>query len=153
MLLTSPLRRDQVDAAYPLMRSALPRLTLEEWRRYAAAMDGEAADGVPPRGIMVAAASNGVLRAAFTYVVEQHGNDGQALVVLNLIASHVALPVFGQELAIDALAKGMRSLARAHDCSSVVVTLPAEAVQEIDYFRSHGFDVTITAAAGPMTLV
>lgn len=151
MLQTSPLRQDQVDAAFPLMQSALPGLTLDEWRRYTAALDGKAADGAAARGIMVATAPNGVLRAAFSYAVERRERGGQALIVLNLVASHVALPVLGQELAIDSLAQGMRSLAQAHDCTSIVVMLPPEATQEIDYFRSHGCTVTVSAASDTLT--
>lgn len=151
MLQISRLRHDQVDAAFPLMRSALPRLTLDEWRRYAASMDGKSADGHTSRGVIVAAAPNGVLRAAFSYAVERRGHGGQALIVLNLVASHVALPVLGQELAIESLAEGMRNLARAHDCTSIVVMLPPGAAQEIDYFRSHGCEVAISAAAGTLT--
>lgn len=151
MLQISRLRHDQVDAAFPLMQSALPRLTLDEWRRYAATLDGKVADASAPRGIMVAAAPNGILRAAFTYAVERRGKDGQTLIVLNLVASHVALPVLGQELAIDSLAEGMRSLAQAHDCTSIIVMLPPEAAQEIDYFKSHGCEVAVSAAAGTLT--
>lgn len=153
MLQTSPLRRDQVDAAFPLMQSALPRLTLGEWQRYAAAVYGEATDGSAPRGIMVAAAPNGVLRAAFTYAVERRGTDGKALIVLNLVASHVAVPVLGQELALDSLTKGMHGLAQAHRCSSILVMLPPEAAQEIEYFRSHGCEVAISATADTLAPV
>jgi len=153
LLRVSPLCLQRADAAYPLMHSALPQLTLDEWRRYVAALDGPAEDPSRAPGIMVATAQNGVLRGAYVYGFETRWGDGPSLVVRHLVVRHVAIPLLGQEMAVRSLATSMQNLARSRDCHAIVVVLPPDAAWEIDYFRKLGCEVSILDTARTLAAV
>lgn len=150
MLHVSPLRRDQVDSAYPLFRSALPWLKIGEWRRYAGALVAGTALPPLPGGIMVAVAPNGVLRGGFVYSVVARADDGLSPGGANLVVRYVAIPALGRGPVTDCLARVMQSVARAGGCKSVVVTLPRGAEWERTRFAQSGFEVCVNGFPGPL---
>ena len=133
MLTISPLRQDQIDASYPLMRSALPDLSLDRWRSYAAEVTG-----LNGRGVMVASALNGTLRGAFTYEVGGANGRGRALSV-----DAIVIPPLGRGLVARALGEALMELAKERDCTAVTVHLPADAEWKVDYFTGLGCEVAV----------
>jgi hypothetical protein len=138
MLTVSHLCICQVDAAFPLMQSAVASLTLEEWRLYATGMEA-AHTSSGPRGIMVAKAPNGVLRGAFIYTVEEC--DAPTATDRTLVVRHPVVPLLGEQLASELLAESMQELARKHRCAGVVISLPPDAACRCDFFRMRGYHV------------
>lgn len=146
MLKVLPLRPDRIDVALPLMRLVIPQLTVDEWRRYA--RDLVRVPGTPAtRGIMVAAAPNGVIRGAFIYEVVGHGGNGQAPKTHNLTVRHVIMPRLGQEMTIAILVDSMQELARERGCTTITAVLAPDAERKIAYFRTRGYEVVISETA------
>lgn len=133
MLTFSQLRQDQIDASYPLMRSALPDLSLDRWRSYAAEVVS-----LNGRGVMIAAALNGTLRGAFTFEVrEANGRDRE------LSVDAIVIPPLGRGLVARALGEALVELAKERACTAVTVHLPADSEWQIDYFTRLGCEVSV----------
>jgi hypothetical protein len=132
-LTISPLRQDQIDASYPLMLSALPDLSLDRWRSYAAEVAG-----LNGRGVMIASALNGTLRGAFTFEIRgANGRDRE------LSVDAIVIPPLGRGLVARALGEALMELATERGCTAVTVHLPADAEWKIDYFTRLGCEVSL----------
>ncbi len=135
-----PLAMRQVDQAFPLVQSILPDITVDVWRRYAAALLDRA---VTDRGIMTVQAL-GYIHGLFSFRVEDNLQHGRSLLVDNFSV----LDLFTPTAAATALVRSMDELAVTLDCRAIHTYLPNSERLAPDYrrwmlrqFRDHGHHV------------
>ena len=122
-----PLAMRQVDQAFPLVQSILPDITIDVWRRYAAALlDRASAD----RGIMTVQAL-GYIHGLFSFRVDDSLQHGRSLLVDNF----TVLDLFTPTAAATALVRSMDELANSLDCLAIHTYLPNGERLAPDYRR------------------
>lgn len=136
MLHVRPLRRDKIDQLFPLLRIAIPTLTLGEWRSYAARVHRTSPRTPGRRGVIIAETATGYIRGTLTYSVESRLGRGRILVVRHFVA-----PPLGRARVAGALCREIEGIAWAHRCLRCEVELPADACWEVRFFREQGFHV------------
>ena len=79
-----PLSPDRVDEAYPVVRAAMPDLSLERWRDFASRAVGEPAVSPPP-GIMLVESAQGYIYGLCAYRLQHDIRHGRVLVIEELV--------------------------------------------------------------------
>lgn len=116
-----PLTPDQVAQAFPLVQSAIPGLTLEDWRRYARQLEARRGAATPyEAGIVTIQSEQGYIHGLFSYVVEPDLRHSRVLSIENF----VALDLVEREAAAAAVFKAMEEVAANLDCRAIHVHLP-----------------------------
>jgi hypothetical protein len=109
-----PLAPDRVDATFTIAQAAVPGLTLERWRQFAA-------NAVPPGnaatapGILVVENERGYIQGFCTYRLQRDMRHGLILAVDDL----VAIDLINSDAVAAALVDALESTARRLGCSAV----------------------------------
>jgi len=111
-LTTRPLAIQQIDQVFPLVQATLPRVGLEDWRAFASAKIGAAAES---EGIESVVTEQDYIAGLSIYRIETVLSHGLAL-----IADHfMALDLFDRTAVANALAGFLEDLGRRHGCSAL----------------------------------
>lgn len=112
----APLKPDQLDQAFALVRMALPSLSLAEWRNYATAMAGSGG------GVLTLVAPSGSIHALAAYRATPSLHHGRALAV----ELFVAFELSRKAPARAALCEGLHSLAQGLGCRAVLFSADSQ---------------------------
>ncbi len=136
--LVRPLAAERVAQAFPLIRDAVGRVSLEEWSRFASALTAPGEPDAPERasGIVVAE-RQGYIRGLCTYQAQPHLGHGLVMLVHHL----VVLEVVGRKAVADALLSAVDELAERQGCRALHVTLPLTSEWAVGYLRDRGHSV------------
>ncbi len=115
-----PLGKRQVMQAYPLVQTAVPQLTLEQWMTYASSLCKEAARKDAGSGVMTAQNRDGYIYGIYCHDIETDIEHGRVLKVSNLVAANL----YDSAGIMDRMIDSMMSVARGCDCAAVHVDLP-----------------------------
>lgn len=117
-LITEPLSATRIDQAFPLVQASLPRVDLEQWRRFAAELTcAEAPDNT---GIQSVLTEQHYIAGLSIYRVKPILSHGPALV-----ADHfMALDLFDRAAVANALAEFLEDLGRRRGCTAVHTHIP-----------------------------
>lgn len=109
-----PLAPSRVDATFPIAQAAVPELTLERWRQFAA--NSTPPDGMAASlGIMVVENERGYIQGFCTYRVQRDMRHGTVFAVDDLIA----LDLFDSQSVAAALVDALEARARQLGCAAV----------------------------------
>lgn len=139
-----PLGEGKVLQAYPLVQSAVPHLTMEQWLEYVRSIS-EQRDGEPCcAGVMSAENGDGYIYGLYCHAVEPDIHHGRVLKVRNFVAANL----YDSAGIIDRLMDSIVSVARDNGCTAVHVDLPdntrrgPEPVESVvSMFKGAGFRV------------
>jgi hypothetical protein len=118
--LVKPLGKGQVLQAYPLVQTAVPHLTLDQWMEFAEALcRGKTRDNA---GVMSAQNPDGYIYGIYCHEVETDIKHGRILKVSNLVTANLYDSAGIMDRMIDSM------IAKAQDCNCVAVQveLPGE---------------------------
>ena len=137
---TRSLTTERVAQAFPLIQTALPAVTLEEWSDFATPLASPA--GQATSGVVTVISEQDFIVGLCCYRVEQDLRHGAVL-----LANHfLILDLFGQQAVGRALADAVESLARERRCTAIHTSLPETGVKGADdwlvrILRSRGHRV------------
>lgn len=125
--LLTPLRLGpkQVDQAFPIVQSLMPRLSIDDWRDFATRLGQEPSDRA---GIMTVQ-SQGYIHGLFSYTVAPHLVHRQVLSVDNI----VVVDLFTPGAVAEALLRALDQLAAELNCRIVQSVLPEGSRSGQDY--------------------
>ncbi len=137
---TRPLTPERVAQAFPLIQTAFPTVSLEDWRDFATppARAQRQSDG----GIITVVSEQGYIVGLCCYRVAQDFQHGAVL-----MADHfLILDLLDQKAVVRALADAVESLARERRCTAIHTSLPETGVKGADdwlvrILRSRGHRV------------
>lgn len=143
-----PLGPGKVLQAYPLVQSAVPHLTLDQWLDYVKTVnDGKAGPGACA-GVMSAENHDGYIYGLYCHTVEPDIHHGRVLKVRNFVAANL----YDSAGIIDRLMDSIVSVARDNGCTAVHVDLPDQAHRGpepvesvVSMFKVAGFHVETVA--------
>lgn len=115
-----PLGEGQVMQAYPLVQTAVPRLTLDQWVDYAKSVCTDRPANKPSAGVMSAQNAEGYIYGLYCHEVTQDIQHGRILKVSNLIAAGL----YDANGIVDGMIDSILEIARDEGCSAVKVDLP-----------------------------
>jgi len=142
--MATPLRADQVDQAWPLVNAILPKVSLDDWRRYASDWQTETAVSEPSGSVTLFESANGLglqvatsvpeagimtlqeagyIQAMFRYTVSDTLAHGRTLLVDEVLL----LTPFHQNATDKAFSLAVEGLAERLACRSVHLLLTAAA--------------------------
>ena len=114
---TRPLSVDQIPLAYPLVQAALPQVTLDAWRGFAAKqLSGQ---DPPVTGILTVASPLGCLTGLCSYRVDESLLHGRTLTIDNF----VAVDLLDRGAIAETLAMGVEGLAQVNHCTAIHINL------------------------------
>ncbi len=137
---TRPLAPERVAQAFPLIQTAFPAVSLEDWRDFATPL--ARAQGPADGGIITVISEQGYIVGLCCYRVAQDLRHGAVL-----LANHfLILDLFDQQAVVRALADAVESLARERRCTAIHTSLPETGVKGADdwlvrILRSRGHRV------------
>jgi len=118
MINPKPLSEGELAQAYTLIQAIDPRLTLDRWRDYVAALDG---DQTPDRpGILTAQTGDGRMLGLAAFRILHELRCAPNLGVENLIAPRMP----GDRLTVRVLLKALEEIARSRNLECLSVPLP-----------------------------
>lgn len=112
-LTTRPLAPEHIGQAFPLIQAYLPRVSLDEWRKFAAPLTAPRARST--MGIITVISERDYIAGLSTYRVAQDLQHGPALLADNFMA----LDLFDREAVIHALAEALETLGRMQGCTAI----------------------------------
>lgn len=116
-----PLGKGQVLQAYPLVQTAVPYLSLEQWMAYAETLcAGRRAPS--ETGVMSAQNPDGYIYGIYCHEVETDISRGRILKVSNLVTANL----YDSAGIMDRMIDSMLDMARDQGCVAVQVDLPKE---------------------------
>jgi hypothetical protein len=115
-----PLGEGQVLQAYPLVQTAVPHLTLEQWIGYAEQLCGRWHAAECGSGVMSAQNPDGYIYGIYCHEVENSIKLGRILKVRNLVTANL----YDSAGIMDRMIESMGSKARDSRCVAVQVELP-----------------------------
>jgi hypothetical protein len=115
-----PLGEGQVLQAYPLVQTAVPHLTLEQWLDYAKLVCEHEPQSGPATGVMSAQNGDGYIYGIYCHEVATDILHGRILKVSNLIAANL----YDEMGILDRMIDSMMKMARDNGCAAVHVDLP-----------------------------
>ncbi len=115
-----PLGEGQVMQAYPLVQTAVPHLTLDQWMSYARSLCAPQPSPAAGHGVMSAQNGNGYIYGIYCHEIETDIHHGRVLKVSNLFAANL----YDSEGIVDGLMDSMHAVARDSGCNAVHVDLP-----------------------------
>ncbi len=118
-----PLGEGQVVQAYPLIQSAAPQLTLDQWLDYVQTLTLEGDSDLRCSGVMSVQNGDGYIFGIYCHEVEVNIQHGRVLKVSNFVAANL----YDAKSVTDGLIDSMASMARDYGCGAVHVDLPEEA--------------------------
>jgi hypothetical protein len=151
--LVKPLGDDQALQAYPLVQSASPLLTLEQWLDYVRNLCQEGEDDPLAGGVMSVQNPEGYIYGIYCHEVENDIQHGKVLKVSNFVAANL----YDSTSVMDGLIKSIASIARDRGCAAVHVDLPEEAEHVsrpaegvVSQFKGAGYQVESVALCRPV---
>lgn len=151
--LVKPLGGDQASQAYPLVQSAAPRLTLEQWLGFVRGLARDGKDDPLAGGVMSAQNRDGYIYGIYCHAVEYDIQHGKVLKVSYFVAANL----YDSTGVMDGLIESMASIARDRGCAAVHVDLPETASREsrpaegvVNRFRGAGYRVESVALCRPL---
>lgn len=151
--MVKPLGEGKVLQAYPLVQSAVPHLTLEQWLDYVRSINDRQSSEPGCAGVMSAETRDGYIYGLYCHAVEQDIHHGRVLKVRNFVAADL----YSTSGIVDRLVNSIVTVARDSGCSAVHVDLPdtpsrtprpAEGV--VNLFKDAGFRVESVALCRPV---
>jgi len=118
-----PLGEGQVLQAYPLVQTAVPHLTLDQWMDYAEGFCGGKRATTTDTGVMSAQNPDGYIYGIYCHEVETDIQHGRVLKIINLVTANL----YDSAGIMDKMINSMIDKARDSDCVAVQVDLPEEA--------------------------
>ena len=115
-----PLGAGKVMQAYPLVQTAVPHLTLEQWLDYARQVCETAPHEASAAGVMSAENGDGYIYGIYCHEVATDIQHGRILKVSNLIAANL----YDASGIMDRMIDSMLEIARDKGCAAVHVDLP-----------------------------
>lgn len=116
-----PLGEGQVLQAYPLVQTASPTLTIEQWLGYVQSLS-EGESGRESSGVMSVQNGEGYIYGIYCHEVETDIQHGRVLKVSNFVAANL----YDSKSVTGGLIDSMASVARDRDCAAVHIDLPEE---------------------------
>ncbi len=137
---TRPLTPERVAQAFPLIQTALPAVTLEEWRDFALPLANPA--GQSASGVVTVISEQDFIVGLCCYRVEKSLHHGAVL----MADPFVALDLLDLKAVASALADAIESLAREWHCTAIHTSLPATGAKGAENWlvrnlRSRGHQV------------
>ncbi len=120
---TRPLTPERVAQAFPLIQTALPAVTLEEWRDFALPLVSPA--GQATSGVVTVLSEQDFIVGLCCYRVEKNLHHGAVL----MADPFLALDLLDLKAVASALADAIESLAREWHCTAIHTSLPATGVK------------------------
>ncbi len=152
LLIPLRLGPKQIDQAFPIVQSLMPRLGIDDWRSFAATLCRQPAGQA---GIMTVQ-SQGYIHGLFSYAVERHLVHHRVLRVDNI----VVLDLFTPGTIAEALLQALDQLAVDLDCRGIQAMLPDGPQFGGEYrnwlearFRSHGHRIGAVMLCKPVAIV
>jgi hypothetical protein len=118
-----PLGEGQVMQAYPLVQSAAPQLTMDQWLDYVQTLSRDGDSEPQYSGVMSVQNGDGYIYGIYCHEVEVNIQHGRVLKVSNFVAANL----YDAKSVTDGLIDSMTSMARDYGCGAVHVDLPEEA--------------------------
>lgn len=115
-----PLGEGKVLQAYPLVQTAVPHLTLEQWLDYAKLVCEAEPSASPASGVMSAQNCDGYIYGIYCHEVTTDIQHGRILKVSNLITANL----YDAAGIMDRMIDSMLEIARDRGCAAVHVDLP-----------------------------
>lgn len=115
-LLVKPLAPPEIGALYPIVRTVEPRLTLQQWQRYAARIGRGRG-----RGVLVAHRSGAPFPCGALCYRMQHAIGADKLVEIEHLA---AADLLDPDPVLAALLASLETLARENGCGAIRTALP-----------------------------
>ena len=137
---TRPLTPERIAQAFPLIQTAYPVVSLEDWRDFATPL--ASAQGPADGGIITVVNEQGYIVGLCCYLDTQDLRHGAVL-----LANHfLILDLFDQQAVVRALADALESLARERRCTAIHTSVPETGVKRADdwlvrILRSRGHRV------------
>jgi hypothetical protein len=120
--MVKPLGAGQVLQAYPLVQTAVPHLTLEQWMGYAEELCRGGSRERINAGIMSAQNPDGYIYGIYCHEIETNIVRGRVLKVSNLVTANL----YDSAGIMDRMIDSMIEKAQECDCIAVEVQLPGE---------------------------
>lgn len=117
-----PLGEGQVLQAFPLVQTAVPHLTLEQWMSYAEELCRGGRVNRSSTGVMSAQNPDGYIYGIYCHEVETDIKQGRVLKVSNLVTANL----YDSAGIMDRMIDSMIDMARDSGCVAVQVDLPRE---------------------------
>ena len=151
--LVKPLGDGQALQAYPLVQSASPQLTLDQWLGYVRGLSEDGQDDSQAGGVMSVQNLDGYIYGIYCHAVENDIQHGKVLKVSNFVAANL----YDSTSVMDGLIGSMNTVARDHGCAAVHVDLPEEAKREprpaegvVSQLKGAGYHVESVALCRPI---
>lgn len=119
---TRTLSTDDAAQAYPLIRTANPKITLDDWLAYTARLAQVTDSGTAASGVVAFESKRGYIHALFAYSIGFGLGIGPVLNVENFIA----LDIVDRAAAVTTLIEAVEKTARQHGCGVIHTHLPCD---------------------------
>lgn len=143
----SPLRGDRILQAYPLIRAAAGKTSVEEWRAYIKAMLAAKSKGGVAQDVVGICSSNNYLRGLFTYRVVPDIHHQRTLNVEYFVVESV----FSPRGIATALMDNVEAAARAERCSAIHANLPSTGNWLVKMLHDRGYGSGTWQLCKPLT--
>ena len=148
-----PLGEGQVLQAYPLVQTAVPHLTLDQWTDYAEAFCSTKRSTGDDTGVMSAQNPDGYIYGIYCHEVETDIQHGRVLKISNLVTANL----YDSAGIMDKMIDSMIDIARNSDCATVQVDLPEEVGRgpqpvegTVSMLRGAGYRLASVALSTPI---
>jgi hypothetical protein len=148
-----PLGERQVLQAYPLVQTAVPHLTLDQWMDYAEGFWGAKRSPKNDTGVMSAQNPDGYIYGIYCHEVETDIQQGRVLKISNLVTANL----YDSAGIMDRMIDSMINKARDSNCVAVQVDLPEEAGRgpqpvegTVSMLRGAGYRLASVALSKPI---
>jgi len=148
-----PLGEGQVLQAYPLVQTAVPHLTLDQWMDYAEGFCGASDSAKDDTGVMSAQNPDGYIYGIYCHEVETDIQHGRVLKISNLVTANL----YDSAGIMDKMIDSMLDKARVNNCVAVQVDLPEEAGRgpqpiegTVSLLRGAGYRLASVALSRPI---
>lgn len=154
--MVKPLGEGKVLQAYPLVQSAVPHLTLEQWLDYVRSINDRTSAEPGCAGVMSVETGDGYIYGLYCHAVEPDIHHGRVLKVRNFVAADL----YNSAGIVDRLMDSIVLVARDSGCTAVHVDLPdtpnrspRPAGAVVNLFKDAGFRIESVALCRPIEKV
>lgn len=149
-----PLPAGRIDAVFPLVRAAMPGLTLAQWRQFAADAATPTESAIAP-GVLIVENERGYIQGFCTFRLQRDLRHGTVVAVDDL----VVLDLVNGEAAAVALVHALEERARQLGCGAVQLHLEEDlrtrhvAPTLCEYLKREGHAVDAVRLVKPVDLL
>ncbi len=123
---TQPLTPERIAQAFPLIQTAFPSVSLEDWQKFAAPL--ASAQGQAEGGIVTVVSEQGYIVGVSCYRVAQDLQHGAVL----MADPFLILDLFDQMPVVRALADAVETIAQKWRCTAIHTSLPETGIKGVD---------------------